>query len=101
MSKVILVTGASRGLGEAIAKKFLDNNNIVYINFNKTTLKELEEKYNKFIETTYNTFLKEINNADCVGSISELYDSKMPYKAGGTCAQGWSVSEVLRIILEK
>ena len=43
MSKVILVTGASRGLGEAIAKKFLDNNNIVYINFNKTTLKELEE----------------------------------------------------------
>lgn len=48
MSKVILVTGASRGLGEAIAKKFLDNNNIVYINFNKTTLKELEEKYHEY-----------------------------------------------------
>ena len=48
MSKVILVTGASRGLGEAIAKKFLDNNNIVYINYNKTTLKELEEKYHEY-----------------------------------------------------
>lgn len=48
MSKVILVTGASRGLGESIAKKFLDNNNIVYINFNKTTLKELEEKYHEY-----------------------------------------------------
>lgn len=48
MSKVILVTGASRGLGEAIARKFLDNNNIVYINFNKTTLKELEEKYHEY-----------------------------------------------------
>lgn len=48
MNKVILVTGASRGLGEAIAKKFLDNNNIVYINFNKTTLKELEEKYHEY-----------------------------------------------------
>ena len=48
MSKVILVTGASRGLGEAIAKKFLDNNNIVYINYNKTSLKELEEKYSEY-----------------------------------------------------
>ncbi len=48
MSKVILVTGASRGLGEAIAKKFLDNNNIVYINYNKTSLKELEEKYHEY-----------------------------------------------------
>lgn len=48
MSKVILVTGASRGVGEAIAKKFLDNNNIVYINYNKTSLKELEEKYHEY-----------------------------------------------------
>ena len=75
--------------------------NLINAQNDKEIKKELEEKYNKFIETTYNTFLKEINNADCVGSISELYDSKMPYKAGGTCAQGWSVSEVLRIILEK
>lgn len=48
MSKVILVTGASRGLGEAIAKKFLDNKDIVYINYNKTLLKELEEKYHEY-----------------------------------------------------
>ncbi len=37
------------------------------------------------------------------GSISELYDSESPYKPGGTCAQAWSVSEVLKIVnrLEK
>ena len=39
-------------------------------------------------------------NLNVYGSISELYDSKTPYKARGTCAQGWSVSEVFRIILE-
>ncbi len=35
------------------------------------------------------------------GSISELYDSKAPYKPGGTCSQAWSVSEVLKIIHRK
>lgn len=36
MKRVVLVTGASRGLGSSIAKLFLDNGDIVYINYNKS-----------------------------------------------------------------
>ena len=35
-----------------------------------------------------------------IGSISELHDSKAPFLPKGAAAQGWSVSEVFRIILE-
>lgn len=45
MNKVVLVTGASRGLGLSIAKLFLNDNDIVYVNYNSTSLTELEEKY--------------------------------------------------------
>lgn len=74
--------------------------NLIKEESNKTRKKELQEKYNKFIETTYNTFKKEIDGADCIGGISEVYDAKPPYKPGGTCNQAWSVSEVLRIVIE-
>ena len=61
-----------------------------------------KEKYiidqEKLIENTYNTFKKELYNKECIGSISELYDCVSPYKPGGTCAQAWSVSEILKII---
>ena len=66
-----------------------------------------KEKYiiekEKLVNTVYETFKKELYNKECFGSISEIYDSKMPYKPGGTCAQAWSVSEVLKIVnrLEK
>ena len=30
-----------------------------------------------------------------------MYDSKAPYIARGTIAQGWSVSEIFKIILEE
>jgi len=45
MNKVVLVTGASRGLGLSIAKLFLQDNDIVYVNYNRTDIKELEKKY--------------------------------------------------------
>ncbi|MCI9039401.1 MAG: hypothetical protein HFJ29_05995 [Clostridia bacterium] len=34
-----------------------------------------------------------------VGSISEIYDSTKPYEAKGCFAQGWSVAEIFRIIV--
>lgn len=61
-----------------------------------------KEKYiiekEKFIEKIYNTFKNELYNSDCIGNISELYNSNLPVKAGGTCAQAWSVSEILKIV---
>ena len=44
------------------------------------------------------TFKKEIDQRGCIGSISELYDSKMPFEPKGAFAQAWSVAEVFRII---
>ena len=60
--------------------------------------KQLEEKINKFKEKTYKTFKKEINQRGCIGSISELYDSKTPFEPKGAFAQAWSVAEVFRIL---
>ena len=54
--------------------------------------------YEKFIKGIYTTFKKEINEGEAVGGISEVYDSKQPYRPGGTCNQAWSVSEVLKIV---
>lgn len=67
----------------------------------KTDKKEIEEKLEKFIEKTKKTFKKELEQRGCIGSIAEIYDSKTPYLPKGTIAQGWSVSEVFRIILKK
>ena len=74
--------------------------NLIFATKSKKIKLELQEKLNNFVETTYNTFKKEINKEDCVGSISELYNAKSPYKPGGAPAQAWSISEVLRIVYE-
>ena len=68
---------------------------------NKEQKEKIEEKINKFIEKTKKTFSKEINERGCIGSIAELYDSKIPNLPKGTIAQCWSVAEVFRIILGK
>jgi len=61
-----------------------------------------KEKYiieqEKLVENTYNTFKKELYGKDCVGNISEVYNSEAPYNPGGTFAQAWSVAEILRIV---
>ena len=64
----------------------------------KEKKKELTTKIEEFKVKTEKTFKKEINESGCIGSISELYDSKSPYLPKGAIAQGWSVAEVFRII---
>lgn len=62
MNRVVLVTGASRGLGLSIAKKFLNDNDNVYVNYNNTSLEELEEKYQEY---TNAKFIKcDVSNED-------------------------------------
>ncbi len=63
--------------------------------------KDLQSKFNKFTDDIYVTFKKEIYAEEGIGTVSELYDSKLPYKAGGCFSQAWSVSEVLRVILKR
>ena len=47
MNRIILVTGASRGLGASIAEMFLKDKDIVYVNYNhsKKEAEELGKKY--------------------------------------------------------
>ena len=47
MSRVVLITGASRGLGALIALSFLKNNDIVYVTYNNSK-KEALELYNNY-----------------------------------------------------
>ena len=74
-------------------------NNMIKFEKDKSKKKKLEDKRKRFIDDTYITYKKEIYNSEGVCTISELYNSKLPYKPGGTISQAWSVSEVLRIIM--
>lgn len=65
---------------------------------NKDRRKELGLKMDDFKMKVEKTFSKEMKENGCVGSISELYDSRAPYLPKGTFAQGWSVGEIFRII---
>lgn len=58
----------------------------------------LQEKIDKFKERTYRTFKKEIYERGCIGSLSELHDSRTPFAPKGTFAQAWSVAEIFRIM---
>ena len=59
---------------------------------------KLKIEYEKFIKSVYSTFKTEINSEEGIGSLSEVYSSQTPFKPGGTFAQAWSVSEVLKIV---
>lgn len=74
--------------------------NIIKAQKNKTKRKELEKQYAEFIQKIEDTFYEEMYHRSTVGSISELYDSSRPYEAKGAFAQGWSVAEVFRIIIQ-
>ena len=45
-------------------------------------------------------FSKEITERGCIGTISELFDSKTPYLPKGAFAQAWSVAEIFRIVFK-
>ena len=64
----------------------------------KNKRKELTTKIQEFKRKTEKTFKKEISESGCIGSLSELYDSKTPYLPKGAFAQCWSVAEIFRII---
>lgn len=74
-------------------------NNI--IDFEKDRIEK--EKYiiekEKFTNSVYNTFIKELYKGECIGNISEVYDAEKPFKPGGAFAQSWSVSEILKVVL--
>lgn len=74
--------------------------NMIKFEKRKTYKKELEDKLEKFINTTIKTFGKEIEERGCVGSIAEIYDSRKPYEPKGAIAQAWSVAEILRIVTD-
>ena len=64
----------------------------------KTKKKELEKEKVSFQESVRKTFVKEFYERGTIGTIAEIYDSKMPYLPKGAMAQGWSVAEIFRII---
>lgn len=48
MNRVVLVTGASRGLGKSIAECFLKNRDIVYINYRTTPRLVVEDTFKEY-----------------------------------------------------
>ena len=75
--------------------------NRYYLTKDKKEKSELKDKIMSFKEQVEKTFVKEMNERGCIGSIGEIYDSKTPYLPKGAIAQGWSVAEVFRIIYEE
>ena len=74
--------------------------NIERVQKTKKAKNEIQEKIEKFRQNIYKTFEKEITQTGCIGSISELYDSKRPFLPKGAIAQAWSIAEIYRIITE-
>ena len=71
--------------------------NMIKAEKRKTYKTELENKLDNFTNKINKTFIKEIEQRGCIGSIAEIYDSVRPYEPKGTIAQAWSVAEILRI----
>lgn len=84
-----------------LAGLYIDAYKNVIKNEKDASIKEkLEKEYNKII-TNYKKNFATAMKEGALGTISELYNSKAPYLPVGTISQAWSVSEVLKIMLEK
>ena len=75
--------------------------NTIKMEKDKEKKQKIEKQIEKLVEDTRKTFEIEMFKRSSIGTISEIYDSAEPFKCRGTFAQGWSVSEVLKIILNK
>ena len=91
-------------------KEELDKNHQIYVvapmideeeDKESESVKELEEKMTKLVDTTKETFKAEMFERSSIGTISEIYDSTEPYEERGAFAQAWSVAEIFRIVLNK
>jgi predicted glycogen debranching enzyme len=60
---------------------------------------QTEENF-AFIREHLKPILAHIEQDACVGSVSEIFDGDAPHKACGCVAQGWSVAELLRVLVE-
>ena len=74
--------------------------NMLKVEKSKTKRAEIQKKITEFKDNVEKVFCKEMLERGCIGSISELYDSKTPYLPKGAIAQAWSVAEVFRIIYD-
>ena len=72
--------------------------NIKAFEKDKKKREALDIKIKEFKNRTEKTFINEIAERGCIGSIAEIYDSKSPYLPKGAFAQAWSVAEIFRII---
>ena len=75
--------------------------NMITYSKNKNNKEELKKKLEEFKKSVKATFVKGFYNEGIVGSLAELHDSKTPFLPKGALAQGWSVAQVFRIILQK
>ena len=64
----------------------------------KEKKKEIEKKILELKDKVQEVFMDDILKRGCLGSISEIYDSRTPFEPKGAIAQAWSVAEVFRII---
>lgn len=74
--------------------------NLIKNEKDKAEKEKLIEKFNKVLSDYKRNFGQAMKEG-ALGTISELYNSKPPYLPQGTISQAWSVSEVLKIMLEK
>ena len=74
--KTVLITGASKGLGAALAKKYAQNNYNIILNYNTTNIENLKqelEKYNVEIFPIKADLTKEEEIKNMVEKIKEKY----------------------------
>lgn len=74
--------------------------NLIKNEKNAEIKKKLQEGFKKQV-TAYQKNFASAMKEGALGSISEIYNSKPPYLPVGTVAQAWSVSEAIKIMLEK